>query len=61
MIPISCAISISVPFILLMHLLNGAQLLNITSVFLSSNRFTASLSPAPLIVIVPLTSMYVSA
>ena len=58
---IPCALSISVPFILLMHLVNGAQFLNITPLFLSSNRFAASLSHSPVIVIVPLTSMYASA
>ena len=44
-----------------MHLVNEAQFLNITPLFLSSNRFAASLSPAPVIVIVPYTIMYVSA
>ena len=43
-----------------MHLVNGAQFLNITLLFLSSNRFTASLSPASVIVMVPFTSMYAS-
>ena len=51
----------SVLFILLMYLVNGAQFLNITSLFLSSNCFAASSSPAPVIVIVPLTSTYASA
>ena len=48
----------SVLFILLMHLVNGAQFLNITPLFLSSNHFAASSSPAPVIVIVPFASMY---
>ena len=48
-------------FILLMHLINGAQFLNLTPFFLSSNRFAASSSPAPVTVTVPLTSMYASA
>ena len=51
----------SVLFILLMHLVNGAQFLNITPLFLSSARLAAASSPAPVIVIVPLTSMYASA
>ena len=51
----------SVLFILLMHLVNGAQFLNITPLFLSSNRFVASSFPAPVIVMVPFTSMYASA
>ena len=56
----SWALSISVPFILLMDLINGAQFLNITPLFLSSDCFAASSSPAPVIVIVPLISMYAS-
>ena len=55
------ALSISVPFILLMHLVNGAQLLTITPLFFSSNGFAASLSPAPVSVIVLFTSIYASA
>ena len=51
----------SVLFILLMHLVNGAQFLNVTPLFLSSAHLTAASSPAPVIVIVPLTSMYKSA
>ena len=51
----------SVLFILLMHLVNGAQFLNIAHLFLSSCRFAGSSSPAPVIVIVLLTSMYASA
>ena len=47
--------------ILLMHLVNGAQFLNIMPLFLSSNRFAASSFPAPVIAIIPFTSMYVSA
>ena len=41
-ISISCALSISVPIFLLMPLVNGAQFLNITPLFISSNRFAAS-------------------
>ena len=37
-----------------MHLVNGAQFLNIIPLFLSSNRFAAASFPAPVIVIVPL-------
>ena len=44
-----------------MYLVNGAQFLNITPLFFSSDCFAAAASPAPAIVIVPLTSMYVSA
>ena len=60
----------SVLFILLMHLVNGAQFLNVTplslsSVCLAANNY-ASVLPAggpafPLIVIVFFTSMYESA
>ena len=51
----------SVLFILLMHLVNSAQFLNVTPLFLSSARLAAASSPVPVIVIVPLTSMYESA
>ena len=51
----------SVLFVLLMNLVNGAQFLNVTPLFLSSARLAAASSPAPVIVIVPLTSMYESA
>ena len=51
----------SVFFILLMHLIKGAQFLNTTHLFLSSNRFAESSFPAPVIVIVPFASMYASA
>ena len=47
----------SVLFILLMHLVNGAQFLNVNPVFLSSGCLAAASSPAPVIVIVPFTSM----
>ena len=42
-----------------MQSVNDAQFLNITPLFLSSNRLAASLSPTPVIIIVPLTSIYV--
>ena len=48
----------SVLFILLMHLVIGAQFLNVTPLFLSSARSAAALAPSPVIVIVLLTSMY---
>ena len=48
----------SVLFILLMDLVNGAQFLNVTPLPLSSAPFVASSFPAPLIVIVPFTSIY---
>ena len=51
----------SVLFILLMHLVKGTQFLNIAPLFLSSNCLAAASSPAPVIVIVPLTNMYASA
>ena len=64
----------SLLFILLMHLVNGAQFLNVTPLSLSSARFAAisyaavlgesgfGSGPAfPVIVIVPFTSMYASA
>ena len=50
----------SVLFIVLMHLVNGAQFLNVTPLFLSSARLAAASSPAPLIVIVLFKSMYES-
>ena len=51
----------SVLFILLMHLVNGAQLLNVTSLSLSSACLVAASSQASVIVIVPLAIMYGSA
>ena len=51
----------SVPFILLMHLVNGVQFLNITPLFLSSNYLGGASAPAPVIFIAPLTIMYTSA
>ena len=51
----------SVLFILLMHLVNGAQFSNVTPLFFSSARLAAAPSPTPVIVIVPFTSMYESA
>ena len=50
------ALSISILFIFLMNLTNGAQFLNITPLFLSSARLAAVSSPAPVIFFVPLTS-----
>ena len=44
-----------------MHLVNGAQLLNVTPLSRSSGCLSPALSPAPVIVIVPFTSMYESA
>ena len=51
----------SVLFILLMHLVTGAQVLNITLLSLSSAYLASALAPAPVIVIVPFTSKYESA
>ena len=59
-ISISSALSIFVLFISILQLVNGAQFLNITPLFFSSPRLDAASSPAPLIVIVPLTSIYAS-
>ena len=44
-----------------MHLLNGAQSLNVTPFFLSSAHLAAASSLVPVIVIAPFTSMYESA
>ena len=54
------ALTVWVLFISLMQSVNGAQFLNITPLFLSFNPFAASFAPAPVIVTVPLTSMYAS-
>ena len=51
----------SVLVILLMHLVNGAQFLNVTPFSLSSACLASALAPAPVIVIVPFTSIYESA
>ena len=48
----------SILFILLMHLVNGAQVLNVTLLSLSFAYLSLALVPAPVIVIVPLTSKY---
>ena len=44
-----------------MYLVNGAQFLNITPLFLLSNYFAASSFSAPVTVILPLTSINASA
>ena len=44
-----------------MHLINNAQFLNITPFFLLSARLAVALSPALVIVLVQLTSIYGSA
>ena len=54
------ALSIWVLFISLMHSVNGAQYLDITPFFLSSAVFKTLSASASVIVIVPLTSIYVS-
>ena len=54
------ALSISALFVSLLELIDGAQFLNITPSFLSFAYLAATSSPAPVIVIVPLTSMYAS-
>ena len=43
-----------------MQLVNGAQYLNATTLSLSSACLAAALSPAPVIVIFPLTRIYAS-
>ena len=50
----------SVLFILLMHLVNGAQFLNVIPLSLSSACLASASAPAPVIVIVPLMIMYES-
>ena len=50
----------SVLFILLMHLVNGAEFLNVTLLSLSSAFLASALAPAPVTVFVPFTSMYES-
>ena len=53
-------LSISILFILLIQLVNGAKFLNITPLFLLFILFVLSSSPAPKIVTVLLTNMYAS-
>ena len=60
-ISIFLELSISVLFILHMHLVNGAKFLDVTPLFLSSACLVAASAPAPVIVIHPFTSMYASA
>ena len=48
-------------FILIIHLVNGAQFLNVTPLSLSSACLSPALSPSPVIVIFPYTSMHESA
>ena len=49
----SLALFMSVLFILLMHLVNGAQFLNVTPLSLLSACLAAALSPSPVIAILP--------
>ena len=56
----SLALSISVLFISLLQLIIGAQFLKITHLFLSSTSLAAASSTAPVIVILPLASIYTS-
>ena len=44
-----------------LHLVDGAQFLNIAHLSLLFPSLAAALSPAPVIVIIPLASMYASA
>ena len=57
---VSSALSISVLLISLLQLINGAQFLNITTLLLSSTCLASASSSTPVIVILPLTSMYAS-
>ena len=50
----------SLLFILLMHLVNGAQFLNATPLSLSSACLASALAAAPVIIIVAFTSIYES-
>ena len=52
------ALSICVLFISLMQLVNGVQFLNATLLSLLSACLAAASSPAPVIVIFPLTRIY---
>ena len=56
----SLALSTCVLFISLIQLVNGAQFLNITPLSHSSACLAAASAPAPSIVIVPLTKIYMS-
>ena len=56
----SLALSVSVFFISLMQLVNGAQFLNATPLSLSSAYLAAASASSPVIVIFPLTSIYAS-
>ena len=57
---ISLALAISALFISLLELINGVQFLNITPLFLPSAYLVAASSPALVIVILPLISIYAS-
>ena len=50
--------STCVLFISFIQLVNGAQFLNDTPLFLSSACLTAASAPCPVIVIIPLTMMH---
>ena len=54
------ALSISILFISILQLIRGVQFLNITPLFLSPTCLAATLYPAPVILALPLTSMYAS-
>ena len=56
----SLSLSICVLFISLMQLVNGTQFLNATTLSLSSTCLASALSPAPVIVVFPLTRIYAS-
>ena len=57
---LSLVLSISVLFISFLQLINGVQFLNITPLFLSTACLYAASSPAPMIVILSLTSLCAS-
>ena len=56
----SLALPICVLLISLIQLINGAQFLNTTPLSLSSACLAAAFSPAPAIVIFPVTRIYAS-
>ena len=56
----SLALLISMLFISPLQLINGAQFLNITPLFPSSYCLFAAVSPASVIFVLPLTSIYAS-
>ena len=54
----SLALSVSILFISLLQLINGAQFLNVTPSFLSSSSLPGASYLAPVVIIFPLTTIY---